>query len=330
MSLQEQAHRIIEKYTGYPDLPTGRPCGVLAYMFGHGKQMINISRPDGSSTEELVEVPFFDPGSSVPPQPFYAVIETNPVGLLIPTLAKGAQDLIAVKNEERLIFELGQPRDLVRQLRALGVNKQWDISSNCSIQVNEMHSQMIIALLGEGYTVRVEAPFEAAVRETREEHGFDLERCRNDVVSLRFCTQRALSKRRPESPIEHYLYVAQVKTFDTTLLATSTIVEEKNPLHYGNVYQEYGMYLSLREMWERYKEAEYCAGANKTLQDRAKVELIVTKSRLALLGRVEAMILHSRFRRPQQDVAPRDRRTVLDLPDAVCDLDAVEKWAGAS
>ena len=318
MSLEQLSRRIIERYTGYPDLPTGRPCGVLAYMYGHGKQNIRISRHDEPSEDEVVEVPFFDLTSSVPASVYYAVIETNPADLFVPTLAKGAQDLIAVKNEERLVFELGQPRDLVQYLRELGVSKEWDISINCSSQVNDMHSELIIALLANGYSVRVETPFEAAVRETREEHGFDLDRCRNDVMSLRFCTGRALSKRRLEAPIEHFLVVTQVRTFDTTLLATSTIVEEKNPLYYGNVYQEYGTYLTLNEMWQRYNEAAYRASLDERLQDRSRMELVVTKSRLALLGRVEALILDSAIGRPLQELSPYNRRAIVDLPDEEC------------
>ena len=281
-------------------------------MYGHGKQNTRVSRHDEPSKEEVLEVPFFDPTSSVPASVYYAVIETNPAGLFVPTLAKGAQDLIAVKNEERLVFELGQPRDLVQYLRKLGVNKEWDISNICPRQVDDMHSQLIIALLATGYSVRVETPFEAAARETREEHGFDLVRCRDDVMSLRFCTERALSKRRIEAPIEHFLFVAQVRTFDTTLLATSTITEEKNPLYYGNVYQEYGTYLSLNEMWQRYNEAKYRASLDKRLQDRSRMELVVTKSRLALLGRVEALIVSPAFRRPLQEFPPSDGQTTID------------------
>lgn len=283
------ALQVLKNYTGYLDLPSGRPCGVLAYMWAHGKKKIDIPSSKGTNKFESIEVPFFDASSHCTPKIYYSFIKTNPLGLWLNTIPKGAQDLIAVKFNKEIRFELGQLRTLKENLLNLGVNTdKYTQNKTLNCLVNKMHIDLIIRLKQEGFHVRIEHPFEAAVRETKEEHGFDLNKSWDNVKKLNFYLGYSLSKRLKNIPIAHFIYLCEVLSFNDTILSHSFIVEEKNPLFYGRTYEEFGLYMTLSEIVEENNKIK----SSKFIFDRnlLEQEIILMESKLEMLHKIEKYI----------------------------------------
>lgn len=284
-----QALDILRTYTGFPDIPTGRPCGVLAYMMGHGLQEIHLPVHTKPAETVTVKAPFFDPSSKCAPEPYFAVIRTNPAGIWVATLPKGAQDLIATKPGVEKRYELGQPRDLRQYLLALKADGLSADADCLSGNVNALHLKLIDCLLEEGYEVRIEDPVEAAIRETREEHGFDLSAGLEYTRSFEFCVEYALSKRSPD-PVAHFLCVIGVTSFDTTRLASSDILEEKNPHMLGNRYREFGTYLTVTDMFSILEDAKRYTMQQCGNRELGLKEIASTNSKLQLLRRIDSRI----------------------------------------
>jgi hypothetical protein len=62
-------------------------------------------------------VPWLDPRSPGAKRLYYAAIETNPAGVMVMTLPKGTQDVLARRGAVCKRVELGQKRQLVELLR---------------------------------------------------------------------------------------------------------------------------------------------------------------------------------------------------------------------
>ena len=158
-------------------------------------------------------------------------------------------------------IELGQKRQLVELLRRLDAEPDLrafaviaDASTRREAELERLHVLAIEALLTAGYVVDVETTFEAAARETKEEHGFDVEREQSKVIRVDTFVEAAFSKRRLSKQIEHYVYAAHVSDFDETLPRISEITEDKDPGREGGTYVERGVFRTLPQMWGRARE----------------------------------------------------------------------------
>jgi hypothetical protein len=274
------------------------------WQFPNG-EVARIDGEDGPRVRGVdvraVDVPVFDLGCPSRPELYYAAIETNPAGLMVSTLPKGTQDLIACRDQVRRIIELGQRRQLIELLHELGKEIEigcasvGDFRANIvtrRIELDQLHIFTIEALLRRGYKLNIESPFEAAVRETKEEHGFNLCKEISKVVRVDEFVEFAKSK-RCTSEIEHFVFAAQVRDFDNTLPRTSQIVEEKAPGREGCVYAERGVFLTLSQMWERFHLIHRCVDTLHVNQcDSWRfVELESVRSRLIMLARIERALI---------------------------------------
>ncbi|MFG1798207.1 hypothetical protein [Nocardia sp. NPDC049149] len=308
---QQEIIAILSRFTGYPDLPNGRPCGLLAYMIANSASPVTfVQHADGRvgrardpalrggrERQYIIDVPQLDPRSASPPTLYYAVIETNPVGIAVPTLPKGTQDAIAQKDGAHMVVELGQKRQLVELLRTFGIEPDLcgfdylaDPRKRREAELDRLHMLVIETLLARGYDVDIESTFRAAARETKEEHGFDFDRERPKISRVDMFIEQAFSKRRPEKEIEHYIYAAHVSDFDETLPSVSRITEDKDPRREGETYFERGMFLTLPQMWQRFRAAFGVATAAPS-NSAADSELNATMSRLRMLGRIERRLV---------------------------------------
>ncbi|MFD3944623.1 hypothetical protein [Streptomyces sp. NPDC058579] len=312
-----EAHRVLSSYTGYPDIPNGRPCGMWAYTManasrkrtftqhpdGHVVRHTPGTRPVAGARTYSVDVPYWDPEARRRPALYYAAIETDPTGIMVPSLPKGTQDLLAHRHGECLRIELGQKRQLMEVVRDFAARPELptlrhgiDPALRRMAEINALHEQVVTLLLERGYSVEVESVFRTAVRETREEHGFDFLKEGAKVRNCLAFVGMALSKRSPAVPIEHFIYAVQVDDFDDTLPRVSRIVEEKDPTRDGCVYEERGVFLTLDEMDRRLSDAaarvaaEPASRTTTTAAARA-TELRVARSRLAMLRRIEEKLL---------------------------------------
>lgn len=309
--LRQAAIDVLSSFTGYPDLPNGRPCGVWAYMianrttavaFGQGVDgrvrrlgpADTVARDDAT---HIVDVPWLDPGSPDPRRLYYAAIETDPAGALVTTLPKGTQDVLARRGGGCTRIELGQKRQLVELLRRLHAEpdlRSFDAIGDASMrreaELERLHVLAIEALLKAGYVVEVESTFEAAVRETKEEHGFDFERERSKVIRVDTFVEPAYSKRRLTKQIEHYIYAAHVADFDETLPRVSEITEDKDPDREGGTYLERGVFRTLPQMWGRAREL-HDAIRRQPRHMAIEREVHATTSRLEMLDRIERALV---------------------------------------
>lgn len=312
--LLDKARAILAQFSGYPDLPNGRPSGVWAYTLANSTRRVRFAHtpgghvrrlPDGVSASKhevlhSVDLPRLDPSSSRPARLYYAAIETDPCGVSIATMPKGTQDLIASKDGARFFVELGQKASLLALLARLCAQAELpkyahitDASARRAAELDWLHERIIKALLERGYTLEIESMLDTAIRETREEHGFDLCRERERVRRIDLFVEESLSKRLVGRPIAHHIYAAWVPDFEQTLPRVSRIQEEKNPAFEGGFYQERGVYLTLPQMWMRFAEAQAvlartagCPGV-----EAITIELDVTASRLCMLERVDRALV---------------------------------------
>lgn len=305
----EQAATVMSMFSGYPLLPTGQPCGVWAFTLANTTVTrsfvqdrageVRLLRPGGSGGAgervSVVEVPVFDPASARPCVPYYAAILTDPVGVTVPSFPKGAEDLIATRGAETLRIELGQERQLrelgqmlARRMATGGAAVRRTIDDAGS-DVNRLHLVVVEGLLNAGYDLRVENPWEAAQRETAEEHGFSFPLESDQVLSVQRILGMALSKRSAPDRIAHHIFAVHVQGFERTLPRWSVIEEEKNPLRRGAIYMERGVFLTLAEMWLLYRAAlrTHALSSGRSRNTLREVELEVTEDRLLLLERVE-------------------------------------------
>ena len=272
--VRQAAIDVLSSFTGYPDLPNGRPCGVWAYMVANATiPVVFAQRADGQTRRlgsetaareditHVIDVPRLDPRSPGAKRLYYAAIETNPAGVMVMTLPKGTQDVLARRGAVCKRVELGQKRQLVELLREFDAAPDLgafeviaDASMRREAELQRLHVLAIEALLTAGYVVDVESTFEAAARETKEEHGFDFEREQSKVTRVDTFVETAYSKRRLSKQIEHYVYAAHVSDFDETLPRVSEITEDKDPGREGGTYVERGVFLTLPQMWRRAHE----------------------------------------------------------------------------
>ena len=234
------------------------------------------------------------------PRIYYAAIETNPSGVTVATFPKGTQDAHVFGEDMTITIEFGQKRQLVDLLKRIATEPDFselgrieDLAERREAELNKLHVLVIGAILACGCEVRIESMFVAGARETKEEHGFDFDREQDNLVRLDEFIESAMSKRRPNHPIEHYLYAALANGFETTLPRFSTIVEEKNPHREGSRYFEKGVFLTLPEMWEQLARAESEARRGGVSADDPGVsaELRATESRLRLMERLERSLV---------------------------------------
>ena len=311
--LRQAAIDVLSSFTGYPDLPNGRPCGVWAYTIANATSPVAFAQgadgrvwrlgssetAAGDEVSHVIDVPWQDPGSPDPMRLYYAAIETNPAGVMVVTLPKGAQDVLAHRGGDRMRIELGQKRQLVELLRRLDVDPDLrafgvigDASTRREAELERLHVLAIEALLTAGYVVDVESTFEAAARETKEEHGFDFEREQAKVIRVDTFVESAYSKRRRSKQIEHYVYAAHVADFDETLPRVSEITEDKDPGREGGTYVERGVFRTLPQMWARAHELRD-AIRRQPSQVAVERDVRATISRLEMLDRIERALVDS-------------------------------------
>ena len=314
IDLRQAAIDVLSSFTGYPDLPNGRPCGVWAYMIANGtspvvfaqaadgqvRRLESAQTPARDDVTHVIDVPWLDPRSPDEQQLYYAAIETNPAGVMVITLPKGTQDVLAHRDGVCTRIELGQKRQLVELLRRFGTEPDLrafdvigDASTRREAELERLHVLAIEALLTAGYVVAVESTFEAAVRETKEEHGFDFEREQSKVLRVDTFVESAYSKRRLSKQIEHYVYAAHVSDFDATLPRVSEITEDKDPGREGGTYLERGVFRTLPQMWERAQALRDAIGRRHGQAAQPSVRSTATLSRLEMLDRIERALVES-------------------------------------
>lgn len=264
--------------------PNGAPAGVLACTLAHGVEL-----RDGHPA------PVRRPADPTPPRLHYAVIETDPAGVPVLTFPRGTQDLLVRPADgPPYRIELGQRRTLLDALARIrpAARARWpDMprDTDWDADLRRLHVEVVEALLADGARVEVEPMRQAAARETREEHGLDLDALADRVVRLDLFVEPAPSKRRRGGPIDHWIYAAWLTDFDAVRPRSSVVEEQKNPRRLGRRYVERGTCATLDDMRARLAQARAAAGPDA--DPELMLALRVCGGRLDLLARIERALV---------------------------------------
>lgn len=283
---------------------TSGPNGVLAYMPAHGLDETGL--------------PFFDKNVSKPSEIYYALVATNRVGIVVVTPPAGTQDVIVVKDNQKISIELGKDKNLEEALGKIGRNNE------SALKGSALEEYTIKAYQDAGYAVRLETSWEAAVRETREEQGVDLNKL--SIIgspcgySLQLITKRSLERSEKEAGRELFsltnirtlndvaqwvetqraglsksdqaIFAVRVENFSGTVLNRADRIEQKIPGRKGASFYEAGVFLTLAQMREELAGAVPAAQAEQAKgNDFARTDLVASYERLSAIANIESDIL---------------------------------------
>ncbi|STX51458.1 Uncharacterised protein [Legionella busanensis] len=172
----------------------------------------------------------------------WGCVETNRVGVTAIAPPAGTQDIIALKNNHRLTFEVAKP---------LKENNYEFLQSFVGKPIsNEIYQNLITSLIQEGFDVYIEHPLATAAHETKEEHGIDLHikegAHSNLLVSMfEFDPQTILAKRGTTT---QKIFAAHLTPPGNVTLNYTDKIEEKIDLNKGRPFYEKGIWTTLEDL----------------------------------------------------------------------------------
>lgn len=269
----EDAEQILsQKNTG--------PSGVLAYAWANAVKTVEVKQGDKTYSFNM---PFVDPDSDKEPEPYFAVIKTDRVGIEVAVPPGGTQDIIFDLDGKEQYAELVKPEKQKHFLtQALGINLE---------PVDD--TVFVAALLSSPRVdnLRLEPAFFAAVRETEEEQGWSYFQNEPKVVSSYETDQELLSKRsfktNPPTPVLQKLFVVEVQDFEGTIPVRNDKVESKIIGMTGNHFYEQGDFMSLSDLEDQLEAARIkLEQEGDTLPAMAEIDYKATISRVDMVRRV--------------------------------------------
>ncbi|WP_131783782.1 hypothetical protein [Legionella gresilensis] len=188
------------------------PCGILPFFINNKNQIV------------------------------WGCVETNRVGVTAIAPPAGTQDIIALKNNHRLTFEVAKPLkendyDFLQPFVGKPIS-------------NQIYQNLITSLIEEGFDVYIEHPLATAAHETKEEHGIDLHIKEGTHSSLlvsmfEFVPQTILAKRGTTT---QKIFAAHLTTPGSVDLNYTDKIEEKITLNKGRSFYEKGIWTTLEAL----------------------------------------------------------------------------------
>ena len=154
-------------------------------------------------------------------QIFWGCVESNRVGPTVLAPAAGSQDIIAIKDTQRIVLESGKPLPDIPMTQSLELNgKRFR---------DEVYQQLIEHLFTQGFQVYFESPLATAIHETYEEHGLNLTQKGHDVNFLQspLVTARELAIPRNQNIALLHLWVVELVNHHHVVLQHTEKVDEK-------------------------------------------------------------------------------------------------------
>ena len=171
----------------------------------------------------------------------WGCIKSNRVGPIVFEPAAGKQDIIALKDEQRIVLELGKPLP--------------DISIDGFLQGplfrGQVYQKTIEILITNGFNVYLESPLATAVHEAHEEHGIDL--CKfngRDQPLLKTSLDASLQFSTP-GPISHSLlcvWLAELTHVDGVILRYTEKTDKKMLRNFGRQFYEQGCWVTIENV----------------------------------------------------------------------------------
>ncbi len=342
------------------------PNGIIAYTQVNDSRRETKEVGGQSITYDLPFFNPDKVGPDNPTRLAYAFFETNRVGVPVVSAPGGTQDLLVNdpetgaplmgrdKNGKSKGVELDKADKLNAALKALGketytmeVEKKGEIktvpavmkkdgqivSEGGTLEEAEKNTELLehyvaTKAIEKGYRVRLEAPFEAAVREAEEEHGIDLSDRSSYIGAPKKYERQAMTKRtiqelekdreplfsmegihdggdiaatigrieeevgadNPKLRTQQALFAVQVPDFESvTPRDSGEKTEGKIKGRIGEKYYEKGQFVTLETMENQLEDAIATARAEEAKGNSfARQEIVATYERLQAFKRIEA------------------------------------------
>ncbi|MFI4918257.1 MAG: hypothetical protein ACHP65_01735 [Legionellales bacterium] len=168
----------------------------------------------------------------------WGCIESNRVGPITLAPAAGTQDVIAIKEERRLVLESGKP---LPDLNIPGLIKG-------QLFRDQAYQDSIECLIKNGFQVYLENPLTTAIHEAHEEHGIDL--CHavgHDrhllTTSLELSPNILIPEHKGVAPL--CVWFPELINYESILLRHTDKVDRKMRRNFGQKFYEQGCWVTL-------------------------------------------------------------------------------------
>ena len=193
----------------------------------------------------------------------WGCIESNRVGPVTLAPAAGTQDVIAIKDEQRLVFELGKPLPDFK-VSGLTIGQLFR---------DQAYQESIECLIENGFKVYLENPLATAIHEAYEEHGIDLDHAKhllNRSLELSPKVQTLIQK-GIASPL--CVWFPELISCEGITLRYTEKIDAKMRRNSGRAFYERGCWVTLEEFKAKFvQQKEMFSSLNEYTSVR--IELI--------------------------------------------------------
>jgi hypothetical protein len=181
----------------------------------------------------------------------WGCIESNRVEPITFAPAAGTQDIIVIKDKQRLVLELGKP------LPALGDEFTFLHSFTGQSFRETAFQEILTCLTTNGFQVYLENPLATAIHEAHEEHGIDLRKSDGHdshllQVPLESSPYHLIASQSGEASLG--IWLPRLTSIDTVALLHTQKTESKMRRNLGRKFYEKGVWITLEEFENRFNQ----------------------------------------------------------------------------
>ena len=178
-------------------------------------------------------------------QIIWGLIESNRFEAVTNTPAAGTQDIIVIKEDERLVLELGKPLP------------EWEEKFSFLHPFIGKHfrettyQEVLECLNANGFEIYAEDPLATALHEASEEHGIDLDKFTGsdlDLLKIPLAFSQYQTITPPTTPATLGMWLPELTSVDTVTLRYTQKVDKKVLDNLGQEFYERGVWITLDEL----------------------------------------------------------------------------------
>jgi hypothetical protein len=216
----------------------------------------------------------------------WGCVENNRFDVKVAIPPAGTQDIVAIKDNTRLVIEVSKP------LKDVGYDFLEHLTGKTISDQN--YQDLLNSLTKEGFEVYLEHPLATAIHETQEEHGVDLRKQvglhHHLLMTLfEFEPQLVLAKRGTTT---QKVFVAQLENSEEIILSNTNKIEEKILLNKGREFYEKGIWTTLGGLKLNFLQEKERFNEKKQGSTELNIEATFRawESRIELIEKIEASI----------------------------------------
>ena len=181
----------------------------------------------------------------------WGLIESDRFEAITHTPAAGTQDIIVIKEDQRLVLELGKP------LPELGDRFSFLHPFIGKSFRDSAYQEILASLSANGFHIYAEDPLATALHEASEEQGIDLDKTMGrDVallkIPLAFSQYQIISS--PSAAAILGVWLPELTSIDTITLLYTNKIDRKVPDNLGREFYEKGVWITLAELKTRFRQ----------------------------------------------------------------------------